>query len=56
MLVPFDTVGYNNYAKLRGPLALPQNQLLQLASMPEFGLHGSLPEISPTLSIAEPPL
>jgi uncharacterized protein (DUF1501 family) len=45
MLVPFDTVGYNNYAKLRGPLALPQNQLLQLSSMPDFGLHGNLPEI-----------
>jgi uncharacterized protein (DUF1501 family) len=45
MLVPFDTVGYNNYAQLRGPLALPQNQLLQLSSMPDFGLHGSLPEI-----------
>jgi uncharacterized protein (DUF1501 family) len=44
-LVPFDSVGYANYAKLRGPLALPQNQLLQLASMPNYGLHGSLPEI-----------
>jgi uncharacterized protein (DUF1501 family) len=46
MLVPFDTVGYKNYAKLRGPLALPQNQLLQLTSLPDYGLHGSLPEIS----------
>jgi uncharacterized protein (DUF1501 family) len=45
-LVPFDSVGYNNYAKLRGPLALPQNQLLQLTSMPDYGLHSSLPEIS----------
>jgi len=44
-LVPFDTAGYQNYAKLRGPLALPQSQLLQLASMPKFALHGSLPEI-----------
>jgi uncharacterized protein (DUF1501 family) len=44
-LVPFDTAGYQNYAKLRGPLALPQGQLLQLASLPKFGLHGSLPEI-----------
>jgi uncharacterized protein (DUF1501 family) len=45
MLVPFDAADYSNYAKLRGPLALPQNQLLQLASLPQFGLHGSLPEI-----------
>jgi uncharacterized protein (DUF1501 family) len=44
-LVPFDTAGYQNYAKLRGPLALPQSQLLQLASIPKFALHGSLPEI-----------
>ncbi len=44
-LVPFDSVGYNNYASLRGPLALPQSQLLQLASMPNYGLHGSLPEV-----------
>jgi uncharacterized protein (DUF1501 family) len=44
-LVPFDTAGYQNYAKFRGPLALPQSQLLQLASMPKFALHGSLPEI-----------
>jgi uncharacterized protein (DUF1501 family) len=45
MLVPFDTAGYENYAKLRGPLALPQSQLLQLSAMPKFGLHGNLPEI-----------
>jgi len=38
-------VGYNNYATLRGPLALPQSQLIQLASLPHYGLHGSLPEI-----------
>ncbi len=44
-LVPFDSVGYNNYASLRGPLALPQSQLLQLASMPNYSLHGSLPEV-----------
>jgi uncharacterized protein (DUF1501 family) len=44
-LVPFDSVGYNNYASLRGPLALPQSQLLQLASLPNYGLHGSLPEV-----------
>ncbi|WP_035357614.1 DUF1501 domain-containing protein [Edaphobacter aggregans] len=45
MLVPFDPNGYSNYASLRGPLALPQNQLLQLASMPNFSLHGNLPEV-----------
>jgi uncharacterized protein (DUF1501 family) len=45
-LVPTDTVGYNNYATLRGPLALPQNQLVQLASLPNYGMHGSLPEIA----------
>jgi uncharacterized protein (DUF1501 family) len=44
-LVPFDSVGYNNYASLRGPLALPQSQLLQLVSMPNYALHGSLPEV-----------
>ena len=44
-LVPFDSVGYGNYARLRGPLALPQSQLLQLASLPNYGLHSSLPEI-----------
>jgi uncharacterized protein (DUF1501 family) len=44
-LVPFDSVGYGNYASLRGPLALPQNQLLQLASLPGYGLHPNLPEV-----------
>src|SRR5271165_1479885 len=45
-LVPFDSVDYTNYATLRGPLALPQNELIQLASMPTFGLHPNLPEIA----------
>jgi uncharacterized protein (DUF1501 family) len=44
-LVPFDSVGYSNYAGLRGPLALPQSQLLQLASLPDYGLHPNLPEV-----------
>jgi uncharacterized protein (DUF1501 family) len=44
-LVPFDSNGYSNYASLRGPLALPQNQLLQLASLPGYGLHPNLPEV-----------
>jgi uncharacterized protein (DUF1501 family) len=46
VLVPYDSNGYQNYAQIRGPLALPQNQLLQLSSLPQFGLHGSLPEVS----------
>jgi uncharacterized protein (DUF1501 family) len=45
-LVPTDTVGYDNYFTLRGPLALPQSQLIQLASLPHYGLHSSLPEIA----------
>src|ERR1700760_2843725 len=46
LLVPFDSNGYQNYAQIRGPLALPQNQLIGLASLPQYGLHGSLPEIA----------
>jgi uncharacterized protein (DUF1501 family) len=45
MLIPFDTPGYTNYAAIRGPLALPQNTLLQLAPQPNFALHPSLPEL-----------
>jgi uncharacterized protein (DUF1501 family) len=45
MLIPFDTTGYNNYAGIRGPLALPQNTLLQLAPQPNFALHPSMPEL-----------
>jgi uncharacterized protein (DUF1501 family) len=45
-LVPFDADAYGNYATLRGPLALPQNQLIQLASLPNYGMHGNLPEIA----------
>jgi uncharacterized protein (DUF1501 family) len=45
-LVPTDTAGYGNYATLRGPLALPQSQLIPLASLPHYGMHGSLPEIA----------
>jgi uncharacterized protein (DUF1501 family) len=44
-LVPFNSNGYSNYAALRGPLAIPQNQLLQLASLPNYALHPSLPEV-----------
>ena len=36
-LVQFDTAGYNNYSTVRGPLAIPQNQLLQLErQLPDF--------------------
>jgi len=45
MLIPFDTSGYANYASVRGPLALPQNTLLQLALQPNFALHPSMPEL-----------
>ncbi len=45
MLIPFDSAGYQNYAAIRGPLALPQNTLLQLAPQPQFALHPSLPEV-----------
>jgi uncharacterized protein (DUF1501 family) len=44
-LIPFDTAGYANYANIRGPLALPQNTLLQLAPSPNFALHPNLPDI-----------
>ena len=45
MLVQFDTSGYNNYATLRGPLAIPQSQLLQLSAAPNFALNPNLPDI-----------
>jgi uncharacterized protein (DUF1501 family) len=45
LLVPFDTAGYANYAKIRGPLALPQNQLLQLGPTPNFALNPNVPEL-----------
>lgn len=44
-LVPFDTTGYNNYATIRGPLAIPQGQLLQLSAMPNFAINPNLPDI-----------
>jgi len=45
MLIPFDSQGYANYKTIRGPLALAQNTVLPLNSMPTFGLHPSLPEL-----------
>src|SRR5271170_3812661 len=44
-LIQFDTAGYANYASVRGPLALPQSQLLQLSAAPNFALHPGLPDI-----------
>ena len=46
MLVQFDTKGYGNYATVRGPLAIPQAQLLQLGgSASNFALNPNLPDI-----------
>jgi uncharacterized protein (DUF1501 family) len=45
MLIQFDTAGYANYSTVRGPLAIPQAQLLQLAAAPNFALNPNLPDI-----------
>ncbi len=45
MLVPFDTTGYANYSGVRGQLAIPQSQLLQLGPLPNFALNPNLPDI-----------
>ncbi len=45
MLIQFDTAGYGNYSTVRGPLAIPQAQLLQLAPTPTFALNPNLPDI-----------
>jgi uncharacterized protein (DUF1501 family) len=44
-LIQFDTAGYNNYSTVRGPLAIPQSQLLQLSALPNFALNPNLPDI-----------
>ena len=45
-LIQFDTSGYANYASIRGPLAIPQAQLLQLGgSATNFALNPNLPDI-----------
>ena len=49
MLVQFDTSGYANYAKARGPLAIPQTGtggLIQLAQAPNFSLNPNLPDVA----------
>ena len=45
VLVPFDTAGYENYAKLRGPLSVAQSSLLPLSGLNSYGLNGNLPGI-----------
>jgi uncharacterized protein (DUF1501 family) len=45
MLIPNDTAGYNNYAGIRGALALPQSSLLPLGTGGAFALHPSMPEV-----------
>src|SRR6195952_3319719 len=45
MVIPFDTVGYNSYSAVRGPLALAQNTLLPLTPLPNFALNPSLTEV-----------
>jgi uncharacterized protein (DUF1501 family) len=46
MLVQFDTKGYANYSTIRGPLAIPQAQLLQLGGAgSNFALNPNLPDI-----------
>lgn len=44
-LIQFDSAGYTNYSTVRGPLAIPQAQLLQLGLTPNFALNPNLPEI-----------
>src|SRR5580698_7012941 len=45
-LIQFDTAGYNNYSTIRGPLAIPQNTLLQLSLAPNFALNPNLPDVA----------
>ncbi len=45
VLVPNDTAGYQNYAKLRGPLSIAQSSLLSLSGLPAYGLNSNLPGI-----------
>jgi uncharacterized protein (DUF1501 family) len=45
MLVQFDAPGYNSYSTIRGPLAIPQTQLLQLGLAPTFALNPNLPDV-----------
>jgi uncharacterized protein (DUF1501 family) len=44
--IPFDTAGYGNYSTVRGPLALAQSSLIQLAQAPNFSLNSNLPDVA----------
>src|ERR1700685_816440 len=45
MLIPFDTTGYNNYATIRGTIALAQKTRLQVTAATTFSLHPSVREV-----------
>jgi uncharacterized protein (DUF1501 family) len=45
LLVPYTSAGYQNYASLRGPLALSQGSLLPLTGLPNYALNPNLPEL-----------
>lgn len=44
LLIPSDSAGYQNYAKLRGPLSVSQGSLLPLKGL-DYGLNENLPGI-----------
>jgi uncharacterized protein (DUF1501 family) len=44
MLVPIDTMSYKVYSSGRGPLAIPQGQLLPLPGI-SYAVHPSMPEV-----------
>lgn len=44
-LIPYDTAGYQNYATVRGPLAISQSSLLPLTPSPNFSLNPNLPDL-----------
>jgi uncharacterized protein (DUF1501 family) len=47
-VIQFDTAGYSNYSTIRGPLAIPQSQLLPLSGSltpNTFALNPNLPDI-----------
>ena len=45
MLIQNDTKGYANYSSVRGPLAIPQAQLLPLGSNGLYALNPNLTDI-----------
>jgi uncharacterized protein (DUF1501 family) len=44
VLIPTDPIGYSAYAQGRGPVAIPQQQLLPLEGVP-YAVHPSMPEV-----------